>query len=252
MITDLGGGMVRVEQSGVPAAVLQPFGPTWRGPFALAETATRVLVGAGPGGGPRCQQRLRWVAGYPVVADDFLADPNGRSGVVFPSYREDAVALGSGFPVVLSFERPYPGPWAGDVLARVAFLLGGLGLRVRNTRPDDYPGRYGVCVVGAETRNVQPGHPGYAPVGDWATPDSDGPFRANAVYATALTDADQTAADVAHDVLHGLGEVPGTPDGHDDVPGSLMFRGGVYPSSRVTPATAARVRARTLTWRSHR
>jgi hypothetical protein len=222
MITDLGGGMVRVEQSGVPAAVLQPFGPTWRGPFALAETATRVLVGAGPGGGPRCQQRLRWVAGYPVVADDFLADPNGRSGVVFPSYREDAV------------------------------VLGGLGLRVRNTRPDDYPGRYGVCVVGAETRNVQPGHPGYAPVGDWATPDSDGPFRANAVYATALTDADQTAADVAHDVLHGLGEVPGTPDGHDDVPGSLMFRGGVYPSSRVTPATAARVRARTLTWRSHR
>lgn len=142
--------------------------------------------------------------------------------------RPDPVSFGWGWPLVLSFERPYDAAWQLAVVRRVFELLDGCWCRVTDSRPNDWPSKYGVCVVGADISVM--GRAGYAPVGDFALPDNGAVCRANCVYGTAFLDPAMTAAVAAHELLHGLG-LP-----HDNVPGSLMNGDVLGPASRVLPA----------------
>lgn len=237
MLQDLGRGILRLQGPGGPVTDLQPFGPNWTGPFSLQEKAADFIIGAGRGGGPRCQMRRRFLPGYPVFYDGFLApDPeHDRGGLVFPpEIAANVIVLGSGFPLYLPFEQPYSGPWAGDVAYRVFELFKDCGVQITTYRPDAYPGDYGTVVVGCRMSWI--GTVGSAPTENFAqSPNHNYP---ETVYTSSALDVRLAAALIAHEACHGFGRR------HVADPGNIMHD-PPFPSSVLSEADRAAVRLRT-------
>lgn len=237
MIRDEGGGYVELQGPGGLLNTIQPFGSSWTGPFAMTEVPDEFWIGAGRGGGPRFQRRSRFLPGYPQTAGDvFLADPNDRSGVVFPGA---AVVCGpltfypeAKFRFFLQLENPYPGAWAGDVVYLVAQILAGLGIQVANRRPDDFPGFYLEGVVGLKTTWLKAAGTTFA-----YYPKAKNPWTPLTVVFTGSNDPGAAAVGICHELGHFfLG-----PD-HTAIAGNIMVP-SPGPSARFNTAQKDTIRS---------
>lgn len=231
MITDLTAGWISLD-----GVRLQPF-PGWPGGFRFAETPTRAYVGAGEGGGARYCVYER--ASRRKLKDEFAdGDTVSRGGVHFVVAETDPITRGTGFPLYLLFERPYPGTWLADVVERVAVLFAGCGVQVTTERPDRAPGDYGTVVVGA--RLSWAGVVGTAPVDRFGIA-ADVYTYPQQVYTTAFLNYQQTAVSIAHEGGHGFGRP------HVKDAGNVMNE-TPFPGATLSDADRAAIRVRTAVY----
>jgi hypothetical protein len=178
--------------------------PGYTGPLVVWQTGSLNIVAASPGGGPRrlvtrrfTMERLidDWVPGY---------DPGSyRGGVAVDVPAETSLSFGMGFPIQVLCPLPFPGPWFGDVLKRLASIFDRCNVRIMTASPAAYPGRRG-------TVSVEPWQPwwpeaaGFAPTDQWGIATSD-PYQPLAVYAQPFLDIPTCAANIAHECGHAFG-----------------------------------------------
>jgi hypothetical protein len=209
---DLGAGNVWIG----PNVVRHAFEDAWAGPLNLYETAEKVYVGAGNGGGPRVQVYDR---GGRLLENFFAGDPGSRAGVYFVPTDPPptpapvlvpvpAITLGDltdpeAFLIYVDWERPPDAEYVRQGMGTLTAALPVPGLIFTTVRPSLAPHGYGTIVVGADLSYDDRGPAGLA----YARWDDGQPYGVSeAVYASYAHTRREIVGDlIAHEIAHGFG-----------------------------------------------
>lgn len=186
MIRDTGGGVFELD------GARQLAFPGFTGELLTVETGSLGIVWPVAANSARRLVVKRFT--NPVQR---LTDGPAPGFFAFEQFREEPLVFGEGFPLVLTFERPYPGGYVGNVAYLVWLLLRNCGVQVRTTRPAMTPGDYGQAVIGCDLWQV-----GAAGLCSTTFPRVRGGYDPSIVHFRGTADPAQTAVGVVHESCH--------------------------------------------------
>jgi hypothetical protein len=202
---DFGGGFAEFS----PTLIIQPFAD-WQGTLNVVTTTDgRVVIGAGPGGGPRVGEFNAHAVR--TRGDYFAGNPDSREGIIpvvfesmAPTRPKVSTNPGAKEQVLLVWDEVPDVKFEAGVFSKLETLFSGINVGFTNTRPNTPIGTYGVVnIIGTQFDTAplgEPGIAGRAQVGSWLQKDWETP-----AFVRVVDDPGSVGVFIAHETGHALG-----------------------------------------------